>query len=102
MSWEKIIKQEEKELVPLLDKLTLALEDRIREMNGFLENFGDSDEYEEYDEAYSLAEVILLFSQRANGTGDIPTMGLTDSVRNLIKIIDKRYAELVEMMRPYL
>ena len=93
MNWEKIVKQEAGELVPLLDKLTLALENRIREMKGFLK---DSDEE---DEAYILAEAILLFSERANGTGDIPKMGLTDALRNLIKLIDKRYAELVEMMR---
>ena len=100
MNWEDIIKQEAGELVPLLDKLTLALENRIREMEAFLE---DSDEYDdendEYNEAFSLAEVILLFSERANGTGDMPRFGLTDAVRNLIKLIDKRYAELVEMMR---
>ena len=101
MSWEDIVKQDAGELVPLLDKLTQALENRIREMEAFLE---DSEEYfsgddDEYDEAYALAEVILLFTERANGTGDMPRFGLTDAVRNLIKLIDKRYAELVEMMR---
>ncbi len=93
MNWENIIKQEEKALLPIFEKLKELLETRIREMKGFLE---DSNEE---DEAYSLAEVILIFTQRVNGTGDIPTMGLTDAVENLIKMIDKRYAELVEMMR---
>ena len=100
MGWEDIIKQEEYELFPLLDKLTTALENRIREMQGFLEDSNEyNDENDEYNEAFSLAEVILLYSERVNGTGDMPRFGLTDAVRNLTKIIDKRYAELVEMMK---
>jgi hypothetical protein len=91
MNWESIIKQEE-ELLPLLDKLTKLLESKIREMEGFLR---DSDEP---DEADDLAEAILRFSQRANGSGGGPrNFGLTDGFRNLIRLIDEKYAELVKM-----
>jgi hypothetical protein len=94
MKWEDIIKQEPKKLFPLIEELSLALENRVREMEGFLK---DSDEE---DAAYDLAEAISRFSQRANGTGGGPrTFGLTDQYRNLIKMIDEKYAELVEMMR---
>ena len=94
LNWEDIIKQEVKELAPLLDKLTQALENRIREMEGFMK---DSDEE---DASYDLAEEILRFSSRANGTGGGPrTFGLTDAYRNLIRLIDEKYAELVERAR---
>lgn len=93
MSWENIIKQDE-ELQNLLDQFKMALENRIREMEGFLK---DSDEE---DEADDLARDILRFSTRALGTGGGPkNLGLTDGFRNLIKLIDEKYAELVEMMR---
>ena len=81
------------ELFPLLGQIVRVLQNRVREMEGFLR---DSDEE---DEAYELAEYILRFSTRALGTGGGPqNFGLTDGFRNLIRMIDEKYAELVKMM----
>ena len=83
--WEKIIKQDIEELLPVLDDLLELLETRIMEMNGVLK------ETEEEDSVSAKAEYILDMGEFA--------LDNIERAERAVRRIDQEYAKLVDMLR---
>jgi hypothetical protein len=84
MNWENIIKQDEEDLLPVLEKLLIRLKNRIHEMEGVLR---DS---EEEDEADLKADYILDMAKFA--------VEKVKGAEKAVERIDSEYEKLVEIL----